>query len=182
MNRKYSFAISTASTLEHISDAHYLWMMTNMPWFSKEDLRGYSIRQAFSEQEDVPYGAAMSVCKAAHQFLEHELTKDHMKFFFPVIVINSPLLTCSLSADGNLQLDEVAQGEFIFNIPGMQPSTIRVVTEPELESFVTTARIVTDQLRETLKTEEERLYKLNKIAAWRQRAEMPKPRNERGKE
>ncbi len=49
---------------------------------------------------------------------------------FPIIVIDTELFQCSLQADGEISLEEVLMGEFLFvaKLPKYFGSCIRVIT------------------------------------------------------
>ncbi|HWR17974.1 MAG TPA: hypothetical protein VN577_24310 [Terriglobales bacterium] len=165
-NRAFSFAITSEAARRFVCSPERIhWFLDNLAWFSKDDLTGYSLRQSFSDgQEDIPYATGMSVLKAAHCRLEKAPRPKCPKFqfIFPVIVIDSPLLRCWLGGNGQLEMQEVSEGEYLFdpansNIRG---TAIRVVTLSGLPKFVKTAKFVAEQVRAYLKPEVDRFMKL----------------------
>lgn len=162
-NRLFTFAVSDDFTRKILVEKDYLsWLLENIPWFKKHDLRGYSVRQAFTDQQeiDVPFAAAISVFKAAHSLVapDKQHHYDKLSFAFPVIVIDSPLFRCTLADDDSLTLEMISQGEFMFDVPGLQFGTIRIVTKDALPSFVREAADTIKVIRDLLKPEEQRLY------------------------
>jgi hypothetical protein len=130
-----------------------------LPWIPKEGLTGYSLRQAHlqndKDKEDVAYSAAISVTKACHT---HVVPRNSMvglfSCAFPVIVINAPLIRCVLDARGEMQLEEVEEGEFLFTGHELGTS-IRVVTIAHLPTFATEAKQVAERLLAEHKADEE---------------------------
>jgi hypothetical protein len=105
----------------------------------------------------------MSVAKACES-LVHPLDSSYTAPFilaFPVIVIDTPLFECTLQSDGQLQLDDVSQGEFLFvaRLPSRFGSCIRVITEGYVQTFAQEARDAAEQFRAALKPKEERIRK-----------------------
>ena len=78
---------------------------------------------------------------------------------FPIIVIDSPLLQCSLEEDGSIALAEVAQGEFLFSagLPRQFGSCIRIVTADYLSQFAIEAKQIANRIRDELKDEEKKV-------------------------
>jgi hypothetical protein len=133
--------------------------LDKFPWLRKEGLIGYSLRQALSNA-DVAYAAAATLAKACDDFVSRDDGQytSVLSFAFPVIVIDGPLLRCSLEENGEVQLEEVDQGEFLFFL-GDFGTCIRVVTAGRLTAFTHEAKQVADQLRAELKLEEEKVVK-----------------------
>ena len=75
---------------------------------------------------------------------------------FPVIVVDSPLLQCSLAVDGSIVLEEVPQGEFLFvaALPRRFGACIRIVTANYLSEFAVEAKQIATRIRNELKNEE----------------------------
>ncbi|MEW6529336.1 MAG: hypothetical protein AB1473_00770 [Thermodesulfobacteriota bacterium] len=143
-------------------------LMDFLPWLRKEGLVGYSLRQAFAERTDIAYKAAMSAAKACEYLVRPADTRcaAPFGFAFPVIVVNTPLIECSLLPSGELRLDEVAQGEFLFlaRLPGYFGTCIRVVTAKHLPVFAREAKRAAELIREVLKPDEQRI-----IESWQER-------------
>jgi hypothetical protein len=132
------------------------------PWSRKDGLIGYTVRQALSNT-DVAYAAAATVAKACDNFVrEAEGTYKSLSFGFPVIVINGPLIRCSLAENGDVQFEEADQGEFLFflgDLPHDFGTCIRVVTIGHLAAFTLEAKRVADQIRAEFKSEENKVVK-----------------------
>lgn len=122
----------------------------DLPWFKKEGQIAYQARQALSDS-DPAYVAAMGVAKASTAWLA-PTNRDSSATFrvvFPVIVIDAPLLECSLAADGKIEIHEVDSGEWLFTamVPEYFGTCIRVVTLQHLASFASEARASVAALR-----------------------------------
>jgi hypothetical protein len=120
----------------------------------------YSLRQAFSEK-DLAYSAALSVAKATDDRVRSEEGFiPNLDFAFPVIVVNSPLILCSLDENGEIHLEETDRGEFLFHAdpPKNFGTCIQVVTIGGLPAFAAEAKIVAGQLRTHLKSEVDRIW------------------------
>lgn len=75
---------------------------------------------------------------------------------FPVLVVDSPVIECSLDASGELSLREVSTGEFRFD--GLSPMNhsrqapcVRVVNRDALVEFAVEARRSSEAIRGALK-------------------------------
>lgn len=128
------------------------------PYIKRGTHGGYGFRQALKDN-DPAYTAAIEALKASRG-----LTRDResssiprFAFAFPVIVIDSPLFECSLTADGELQLVEVKQSEFIFSahIPEYVGCCIKVVTKEHLPAFAQWAKGLAGSIRKELANDEE---------------------------
>lgn len=143
---------------------HSEWIET-LPWLKKPPLAGYAFRQAFGEK-DVAYSAAITVAKACENLVGPQ--DDQFPTFtlvFPIIVVDSPLISCNIRKDGTLQLKRIKSGEFLF-LAKLQKhfgSCIRVVTVNALEDFAIEAGQAANQFRAAFKPEEARLIK-----SWKQ--------------
>jgi len=132
-------------------------LAAKIPWINKEGFIGYSLRQAHSEK-DSGYEVAISIAKACCarvQALERQ--PKRIAFGFPVIVTNAPLIQCSLARDGQLQLEEVEQGEFLF-LGRRLGACIRVVTANHLPVFALEAKNIADELQKEFKPEGEQIF------------------------
>jgi hypothetical protein len=76
-----------------------------------------------------------------------------------VIVVDAPLIQYWLQPEGQLQLEEVDQGEFLFfaRIPHFFGSCIRVVTLKHVPDFAQEAKKAAEQFRAALKSEEQKI-------------------------
>ena len=120
---------------------------------------GYGLRQALADGGDAAYTAACSVIKASMSVaLQDSKTESNSaSFAFPVIVVDTPIFECYLRDDGELELREVMESEFLFGMeaPESIATCIKVVSKDELPSFAQRARSSTNQLRLDLKSEEQ---------------------------
>ena len=140
--------------------------MNTQTWMCKDKPAGYSFRQAFSEKSDPAYAAAISIAKAC-EYLTHPPDSRYVApiiIAFPIIVVDTPIIQCSLQATGQLRLEEVNQGEFLFvaRLPSHFASCIRVITATHLLAFADEAKRVAEKLRAALKPEEEKV-----MESWR---------------
>jgi hypothetical protein len=152
-NHLLAFAASS-KTARHVLVSHlddFKALAERIPWIDKKGLIGYSLRQAHSEK-DIGYEAAVGLAKACNSFvLETGRDSKQIAFAFPVIVIDGPLIRCSLAENGDVQLEEVSVGEFLF---GQEfGACIRVVTVKYLATFAFEAKKTMDLLRSELKSD-----------------------------
>lgn len=138
-------------------------LLSKFPWLHKDGLIDYSVRQALSNA-DVAYAAAATVANACENFV-HGVEGSYrppLCFAFPVIVIDGPLIRCSLAENGDVQLEEADQGEFLFFLGGLLHdfgTCIRVVAASRLAAFTVEAKQAADQIRAELKSEENEVVK-----------------------
>jgi hypothetical protein len=159
-NRIFAFGVLTKTAIHAFAERIKEFMDTQV-WLRKEGLMGYSFRQAFGEKSDTACSAAISVAKAC-EYLVHPPDSQYVApivVAFPVIVVDAPLIRCALHANGQLRLDEVDEGEFLFvaNLPSRFASCIRVITATYLPAFAHEAKRVAEQLRGALKPQEEKI-------------------------
>jgi hypothetical protein len=142
---------------------HHEWIET-LPWLKKPPLAGFSFRQALGEK-DVAYSAAMTVAKACEDVVGPEKGLPRFTLAFPVIVIDSPLISCYRLKNGRLKLTEIDSGEFLFltAFPSHFGSCIRVVTENALPAFAKEAKQAANKFRAALTPLEQELFD-----TWRQ--------------
>ena len=123
---------------------------------------GYGFQQALGGKNDKAYGAAISVLKACSG-----LTSDReptglkrLAFAFPVIVVNSPIFECSLNSDGELELEEVQESEFLFSahIPKEISCCIKVIRREKLVDYSVKAKSIADTVRATMKSVEDKMF------------------------
>jgi hypothetical protein len=143
-NRLFSFAVSSRETKAALSD-RLPEIIAERPWLRKPGLTGFSLRQAFSEN-DLAYAAALSLAKATDDLVNRDRDKytARLCLAFPIIVVESPLIRCDLAEDGEVLLEEVDQGEFLFHAdpPKGFGTYIRVVTANQLTAFAIEAKQV----------------------------------------
>lgn len=102
---------------------------------------GYSLKQAFSKQNDAAFEAAISVLKAALAVVsEQEGKTKRYKVALPVIVVDAPIFECMMGADGAIALREISYSEVRFTayIPTYTAASIRIVNKAELPYFART--------------------------------------------
>lgn len=161
-NRFFAFGRLTKETIAAFADRLYeTEFLDHLPWLRKDGITGYSFRQAFAEKPDLAYSAAISAAKACEYLVQSPEDRYVAPFIlaFPVIVIDAPLIQCWLASDGQLQLQDVDQGEFLFfaRIPNFFGSCIRVVTSKQLPNFAQEAKKAAQQFRMVLKAEEQKV-------------------------
>lgn len=113
-NRFRAFGVLSPKAIEalsmRVSDLVEKW-----PWLKKEGVAAYSMRQALSDS-DVAYAAAVAVAKASDSWVrrpDSEYVPPYV-IAFPIIVVDSPLLACTLADDGRINISEVNEGEWLF--------------------------------------------------------------------
>ena len=129
-HRAHSFAVADKNAFKAMTeDPVFSALMEHCPWFRKDQLTGYSLRNAFSEK-DIAFEATTSVAKASLAFVKG--AKEYQqRVAFPVIVISSPLVRCFLDDTGQIQAKEIRHGEVFFRLDLENPwSCIKVVTLP----------------------------------------------------
>lgn len=162
-NRVSAFSVSTESAAR--ATAKRLQELKSYSFFERSDDNGYGFRQALGERSDVAYGAAMNTFKAcvAQKIVKEELPYNTLSFHIPVIVVDSPLFECRLTANGDLSLKQVRRSEFLFrtHMPKPMGCCIRVVTKEELPAWAAEAKALANSLREDF--EEEQVTELSKL-------------------
>lgn len=138
---------------------HHEWIDT-LPWLKKPLLAGYSLRQALGDK-DVAYSASITVAKACRDLVNpEEKGLPRFTLAFPIIVVDSPLISCTLQKNGGLKLEEIDSGEFLFltAFPDHFGSCIRVVTENALSAFAREAKRAATKFRRALTPLEKQLF------------------------
>jgi hypothetical protein len=157
------------------SESPHLAMFDRLRWLRKKKETAYSFRQAFTDT-DTAYTALLSSIKAASHFIRTKSPGSfpHFRLAFPLVVVDSPLLICSLNSENEPEIREVQSGEILFTNPDQDGDStcIRVVTIEGLPDFVSEARVELQKLRYEFKTEE--------AVVWREHfgTEMPDHPNE----
>jgi hypothetical protein len=158
-HRVYSFAAINKNAVEAmIAEPVFKAFIDGCPWFRKDKLTGYALRAAFTDK-DIAYDATIGVAKASMDFVNS--AKDYQQSLaFPIIVIASPLVRCVLDKDGELQLEEVTQGEvfFKYDLADQFRSCVRVVTLEGLPDFAREAWQVAGFVRSQLVEAEAKLW------------------------
>lgn len=160
--RYAAFGVLSESALKAFLQ-HQEWI-ENLPWLKKPPLAGYAFRQALGDK-DVAYSAVITVAKACKDIVGQEDGFPRFTLAFPVIVIDSPLISCSMLKNGKLRLKEVDSGEFLFlmAVPNHFGSCIRVVTESALPAFAKEAKQAATKFRAAFTPLESDLFD-----SWRQ--------------
>jgi len=158
-NRVRSFAAVDQNAIKAMHERPVFdVLMSACPWFRKDELTGYSLRSAFSEK-DIAYEATLGAAKASIDYVNG--AKDYQQTVaFPVIVIASPLIRCSLDKDGEIQLEEIIEGEVFVKYDLVKPfrTCVRIVTLAGLPEFARRAWQVAGILRAQLADGEAKLW------------------------
>jgi len=164
-NRLFALGVLSQDALASLADRAGE-LMNSFPWLRKSNRNGYALRRAFGGDSDVAYSAAMGVAKACGHLVRPPDTEWRAPFIlaFPVIVVDTPLIECTLESNGHLRLEDISQGEFLFDtrLPHYSGCCIRVVTQAHISAFAREAKSAADELRAALKPDEEKRKK-----AWR---------------
>ncbi len=158
-NRLFAFCAMSKQARKFFAQfEHFPELFKRFAWLKKDGvIGGYSLRQAFSKDVDPAYTAAMNVVKICNNLVTgSETSIANFKFAFPVIVVDQPLIRCMLEPSGEIKLTEVEEGEFLFTAHELG-TCIRIVTITHLVKFAEEAKRVEEQLREELRSEEERI-------------------------
>ena len=155
-NREFAFSVMSGAARSALADR-----FQNIPrlrhYIDRPSRGGYGFRQALGRDADPAYTAAMAALKACHGVAQDRTSSSipRLAFAFPVIVVDSPLFECTRSDDGELQLVEVAQSEFLFSahIPQHIGCCIKVITREQLPEYARWAKQLANAIREELKDE-----------------------------
>ncbi len=132
------------------------------------DRCGYGLRQAFSKDHDPAYAACVNVLKACAAIARDREAAHapRLAFAFPVLVVESPIFECELSANGQLSLQEVNSSNILFSayLPEPVSSCIRVVHSDGLEEAARELKATVDDLRAFLVPKQEEV-----IDGWKNR-------------
>ena len=120
---------------------------------------GYSFRQALGGKNDRAYSAAISALKACAG-LTRERTASVLKrfaFALPVIVVDTPIFECTLNSDGEIDLVEVQESDFLFSahMPDEVACCIKVIRKEKLQEYTLGAKEIADSLRRFMKESEQ---------------------------
>lgn len=148
-NRIFLFSVSSRMARELLAD-RYKEFKNRIPWLGKSNRCGYSLRQAFSDGKDQAFSATISAAKAA----EHAATSLErwnsatFRFAFPVIVVDTPIVECTLGDDGSLESCEIPQGELLLSTKFSSSffSCLRIVNVEHIKDFVYEAKRVSDAI------------------------------------
>ncbi|WP_146779529.1 hypothetical protein [Vreelandella sulfidaeris] len=157
-NRVHAFAVTSIDAKPEIFSV----------WHNNEDFKfllgkstrcGYSFRQALGGKNDQAYTASISVLKACAG-LTRERTASALKrfaFALPVIVVDTPIFECTLNSNGDIELAEVDQSDFLFSahMPDEVACCIKVIRKDKLQEFTQTAKKTADSLRQFMEESEQ---------------------------
>lgn len=148
-NRFFSYADLSQDLRDALLKCGFDLVRRKLSWLEKPDRIGYSVVQAFKQNEDEAYGVAQALLKAARaQLVQAAARSSRFTAVFPVLVIDSPLFKCYLDDEGAIQLTEVSEAEFL---PKSDSPCVRIVTFPALQAFSEAAWTETNSLLEVLK-------------------------------
>jgi hypothetical protein len=160
-NRYHAFGVLSKKAIEALVTRE-VELFERWPWLKKDGVAAYSVRQVFSDS-DAAYAAAVTVAKASDSWIRQpdSAYSTPYVFAFPILVVNSPILQCTLAEDGQIEVAEVSEGEWLFfaKLPEWFGTCIRVVSLEHLPTFVREAKAFTQQLRAEFKPEQEKVLK-----------------------
>ncbi len=97
-----------------------------MTLFRRPDLVGFNFARAHTDNQDAAFHAIRGVTAAAVSVAARIGKWKHNILYVPIVVVDSPLMKCSLPADTNdLLLQEVQEGTLLYN-PGGKSGRVSV--------------------------------------------------------
>jgi len=162
-NRLFAFCVTSEAARYVLTER-----INNLPllerYIKRPSRGGYGFRQALGKESDPAYTAAIGALKACHGIAQDRASSSfpRLAFAFPVIVIDSPLFECSRKQDGELELVEVSNSEFLFSayIPDYIGCCIKVIKKEYLPDFAQWAKELANSIRVELKDEEANAFKV----------------------
>jgi hypothetical protein len=129
-NRVSAFSLMSMKAREHCTN-EYSSLSQKINWLNKSNKSGYGLRKALNEA-DAGYAASMSAVKACNARLSKNgpsASPRAFTFTFPTIVVDTPIFECILTAEGELQLEQVERSEFLFTatIPNNVATCVNVI-------------------------------------------------------
>lgn len=155
-NRLLAFAMTSGAAKDALAKriGKGLWES----YISRSERGGYGFRQALRKDSDPAYTAAIGALKACHGIAQDRVSSSipRLAFAFPVIVVDSPLFECSRKSNGELELVEVSNSEFLFSahIPEYVGCCMKVVTKEYLPTYAKWAKDLANAIRKELQEEE----------------------------
>lgn len=137
-NKWYGFSVRSSAADKELSDRVPKGLRVLQPYLEQYEVRGYGFRQAFGNESDPAYSAAVSVLKACHALTQERLNYPRKAFSFPILVIDSPLYECSLVDEAEEPcLVAVERSRFHFSayIPERVSSCVTVLSLASLPAF-----------------------------------------------
>lgn len=123
---------------------------------------GYGLRQALGGQNDKAFSAAISVLKACVGLTNDRRDSNipRYAFAFPVIAVDTPIFECSLLDNGELDLVEVQDSEFLFSahLPHYTSSCIKVLKRDCLDEYALKSKKIADTIRGALSERESKAF------------------------
>lgn len=164
-NRLFAFGITSEAARKVLVSRINNNLPLLGPYIKRPQRGGYGFRQALGKEPDPAYTAAIGALKACHGIAQDRVSSSipRLAFAFPVIVIDSPLFECSRKQDGELELTEVSNSEFLFSahIPNQIGCCVKVVTKAHLPDFAKWAKQLANTIRQELEDEEKRAFPSN---------------------
>lgn len=163
-NRLHSFAITSEAAKKSLTRRLNNQFGALKPYICRPSQGGYGLKQALGGNNDTAYSAAIGVLKASSGVagVNRESQIPYLSFVFPVIVVDSPLFECSLKSDGDLELKEVEESEFLFSahIPHHVGTCIKIIKKERLKDFAKNAKTLAETIRMELKDDENKALQL----------------------
>lgn len=158
-NRFSAFCPMTSSAGKALIDR--MSSLKAMKYIHPSSEPGYGLRQAF-DGEDNAYAAAVGAVKASLHFVKEAeaLSYAPCAFFFPLIVVDTPIFECTLLRSGELSLSQVNESEILFSghLPERAFCRVKIATRDALPSIATWARDLAAILGEDLEEEALRVW------------------------
>ncbi|MYT70371.1 MULTISPECIES: hypothetical protein [unclassified Streptomyces] len=135
--------------------------VTSGPWAHHFPLFSYSDPPAYSavrtslgkNREDAAYAAMTSVTKAAHSIANQYTIRGNTAYQIavPIIVVDSPIYSCRLGIDGDLEIERVTKGTVVWRnkVPGnsMPHAIITIISEEAVPDFCADLKGTAESLR-----------------------------------
>ena len=121
---------------------------------------GFSLKQAFSGEQDPAYTACISALKACRSLCDSQ-DDSQIAFAFPTIVVDTPIFELDQSPDGVVSVREVAFSHFNFSshLNEYTKLVIHLVSRPELPKHAAKCRLLFDRYQTLFSDEIDELFK-----------------------
>ena len=122
---------------------------------------GFSLKQAFSGENDHAYTACMSTLKAAKSLVEEGVEHNRIIFAFPTLIVDTPIYEYSEGPNGEQFFNEVTSSSFFFStqIKGYSKNIIRIVSNRALADYAEKCRALSDQYRALFASQTKSLFR-----------------------
>lgn len=159
----FSYAIMSELAREKLSKLVIDRLAWDMQWLKKNERTAYGMAVAFASGEDPAYKAVLGALKASisqNRIQSNSGYVRSLRFIFPVVVLDGKLFEAYIDTGGNIVVQEVEEGIVTYyrDIAGVPASSVRVVTADRLSSFCQDAMATTNQIKELLKTDIEKMW------------------------